>query len=49
MNNRIPAGITACGENRTDCDLANLESQAFHQAVGFREANRIVTYVRELE
>lgn len=38
-----------CREFASDCELTNLESQAFHQAVGFREANRIVAYVRELE
>ena len=38
-----------CWEFASDCELTNLESQAFHQAVGFREANRIVAYVRELE
>ena len=37
-----------CREFASDCELTNLESQAFHQAVGFREANRIVAYVRDL-
>lgn len=37
-----------CEEFASDCELTNTESQAFHQAVGFREANRIVAYVRQL-
>ena len=37
-----------CTEFASDCELTNLESQAFHQAVGFKEANRIVAYVRKI-
>ena len=37
-----------CSEFASDCELTNLESQAFHQAVGFEETNRIVTYVRHI-
>ena len=37
-----------CTEFASDCELANTESQAFHQAVGFEEANRIVAYVRRI-
>lgn len=32
----------------SDCLLANTQSIAFHQSVGFREANRIVCFVKEL-
>jgi aminoglycoside 6'-N-acetyltransferase I len=37
-----------CSEFASDCELTNTESQAFHQAVGFTEANRIVAYVRKI-
>ena len=37
-----------CAEFASDCELTNLESQRFHRAVGFEEANRIVAYVRKL-
>lgn len=37
-----------CAEFASDCELTNLESQSFHQAVGFHEANRLVAYVRQL-
>ena len=37
-----------CTEFASDCELSNTESQAFHQAVGFEEANRIVAYVRKI-
>ena len=37
-----------CTEFASDCELTNTESQAFHLAVGFREANRIVAFVREI-
>ncbi len=37
-----------CTEFASDCELTNLESQEFHQAVGFEEANRIVAYVRKI-
>ena len=30
------------------CELTNIESQGFHRAVGFEEANRLVAYVRKL-
>ena len=35
-------------EFASDCELTNTESQKFHQAVGFEEANRIVAYVRKI-
>ena len=37
-----------CAEFASDCELTNAESQEFHQAVGFEEANRIVAYVRKI-
>ena len=37
-----------CTEFASDCELSNTESQEFHRSVGFREANRIVAYVRKL-
>ena len=37
-----------CSEFASDCELTNTESQAFHQAVGFEEANRIIAYVRKI-
>ena len=37
-----------CTEFASDCELTNIESQKFHQAVGFEEANRIVAYVRKI-
>jgi len=37
-----------CTEFASDCELTNKESQAFHRAVGFCEANRIVAYARKL-
>ncbi len=37
-----------CTEFASDCELTNTESQEFHRSVGFREANRIVAYVRKL-
>ena len=37
-----------CTEFASDCELDNTESQGFHRAVGFREANRLVAYTRKL-
>ena len=37
-----------CTEFASDCELTNMESQGFHRAVGFEEANRLVAYVRKL-
>ena len=37
-----------CREFASDCELTNIESQGFHRAVGFEEANRIVAYVRKI-
>ena len=37
-----------CAEFASDCELDNTDSQRFHRAVGFEEANRIVAYVKKL-
>lgn len=37
-----------CTEFAGDCELTNTQSQAFHQSMGFCEANRIVCYVKPL-
>ena len=37
-----------CTEFASDCELDNTDSQRFHRAVGFEEANRIVAYVKKL-
>lgn len=37
-----------CTEFASDCELTNVESQRFHQTVGFEEANRIVAYIRKI-
>ena len=37
-----------CTEFASDCELTNAESQEFHRAVGFEEANRIIAYVRKI-
>ena len=37
-----------CTEFASDCELTNRESQAFHRAIGFEEANRLVAYVRKI-
>ncbi len=42
------AGKQGCTEFASDCELTNTESQEFHRAVGFEEANRIVAYVRKI-
>ena len=42
------AKAKGCAEFASDCELDNTDSQRFHQAVGFDEANRIVAYVKKL-
>lgn len=37
-----------CSEFASDTQLHNVESQAFHQALGFIEAGRIVCYTQQL-
>ena len=38
-----------CREFASDCELTNEVSQAFHQKMGFTEANRIVCFVKTLQ
>ena len=42
------SGSRGCREFASDCELTNLQSQRFHSALGFQEANRIVCYVKQL-
>ena len=42
------ARARGCTEFASDCELDNTDSQRFHRAVGFEEANRIVAYVKKL-
>ena len=42
------AKAQGCKEFASDCELDNTDSQRFHRAVGFEEANRIVAYVKKL-
>lgn len=38
-----------CREFAGDCELTNPDSIGFHRASGFREANRIVCFVKPLK
>ena len=42
------ARARGCTEFASDCGLDNTDSQSFHRAAGFEEANRIVAYVKKL-
>lgn len=42
------AKAQGCSEFASDCELGNKDSQRFHQAVGFAEANRIIAFVKKL-
>lgn len=42
------AGAMGCKEFASDCELTNTQSQRFHAALGFQEANRIVCFVKQL-
>jgi len=42
------AAERGCQEFASDCELDNRESIAFHNAAGFREANRIVCFTKRL-
>ncbi len=42
------AKAQGCAEFASDCELDNTDSQRFHRAVGFEEANRIIAYVKKL-
>lgn len=37
-----------CTEFASDCELTNKESLAFHNKVGFQEANRIICFTKKL-
>lgn len=37
-----------CTEFASDCELENVNSLKFHMALGFREANRIICFTKEL-
>ena len=37
-----------CREFASDCELENAESLAFHKAMGFEEANRIICFTKKL-
>ncbi|MDO5117672.1 MAG: GNAT family N-acetyltransferase [Eggerthellaceae bacterium] len=37
-----------CTEFASDCELENVDSQRFHLAMGFKEANRIICFTKEL-
>ena len=37
-----------CQEFASDCELANTQSFAFHQQLGFTEANRIICFTKQL-
>lgn len=37
-----------CTEFASDCELDNLDSLHFHQAMGFAEANRIICFTKPL-
>lgn len=42
------AKAQGCGEFASDCELTNHESLAFHLALGFEEANRIICFTKRL-
>ena len=42
------ARAQGCREFASDCELDNADSLAFHLAAGFREANRIICFVKKL-
>jgi aminoglycoside 6'-N-acetyltransferase I len=42
------AGERGCAEFASDCELGNEASRAFHLGAGFREANRIICFVKRL-
>lgn len=37
-----------CKEFASDCELSNLDSLAFHLAIGFNEANRIICFKKDI-
>jgi aminoglycoside 6'-N-acetyltransferase I len=43
------AAEMGCREFASDCELDNAASLAFHRKTGFREANRIICFVKPLD
>lgn len=37
-----------CSELGSDAELDNVQSQAFHKKIGFREANKIVAFIKDI-
>ncbi|MBU1167448.1 GNAT family N-acetyltransferase [Patescibacteria group bacterium] len=37
-----------CTEIGSDAEIENVESQKFHKKIGFKEANRIVSFIKKL-
>ncbi len=42
------AKAQGCTEFASDCELVNLGSYAFHMAMGFEEANRVVCFTKKI-
>ena len=38
-----------CSELASDCELVNETSRQFHEAIGFRETNRVICFIMALE
>ena len=43
------AGEQGCSEFASDCGLGNSNSLAFHKAIGFEEAGRIICFTKRLK
>lgn len=43
------AGEQGCSEFASDCELGNSNSLAFHKAIGFEEAGRIICFTKRLK
>lgn len=43
------AGEQGCSEFASDCELINSNSLAFHKAMGFEEAGRIICFTKRLK
>lgn len=37
-----------CNQFASDVELGNVDSQSFHQAIGFDEVNRLVAYIKQI-
>lgn len=44
----VRARELGCTELASDCELWNTDSLAFHLAYGFKEANRIISFIKRL-